>query len=152
MLHLLQLNEPLIQMDEVWPVHIVSRKCSLNELLLSLEIYHIPQVCCSCLVTSAMSDSVQPHGLQPVRLPCPWDSLGKSSGVGFHALFQGIFLTHGLNLGLLHCRQILYHWATRDAHPSGILGKKKWLRCTSYYEPYCPTRGFPGGASGKEPT
>ena len=99
MLHLLQLNEPLIQMDEGWPVHIFSRKCSLNELLLSLEIYHIPQVCCSCLVTSAMSDSVQPHGLQPVRLPCPWDSLGKSSGVGFQALFQGIFLTHGLNLG-----------------------------------------------------
>ena len=27
----------------------------------------------------------------------------------------GIFLTHGLNLGLLHCRQILYHWATREA-------------------------------------
>ena len=110
MLHLLQLNEPLIQMDEGWPVHIFSRKCSLNELLLLLEIYHLPQVCCCCcLVTSAMSDSVQPHALQPVRLLCPWDSLGKSSGVGCHALFQGIFLTHGLNLGLLHRRQILYH-------------------------------------------
>ena len=29
----------------------------------------------------------------------------KNTGVGFHALLQGIFLTQGLNLGLLHCRQ-----------------------------------------------
>ena len=26
-----------------------------------------------------------------------------------HSLFQGIFLTQGSNVGLLHCRQILYH-------------------------------------------
>ena len=32
----------------------------------------------------------------------------KNTGVGCHALLQGIFLTQGLNLGLLHCRQILY--------------------------------------------
>ena len=35
-----------------------------------------------------MSDSVQPHGLQPTRLPCPWDSLGKNTGVGCHFLLQ----------------------------------------------------------------
>ena len=29
--------------------------------------------------------------------------------MGCHALLQGIFPTQGLNLGLLHCRQILYH-------------------------------------------
>ena len=34
---------------------------------------------------------------------------GKNSGVGWHSLLQGIFLTQGSNLGLLHCRQILYH-------------------------------------------
>ena len=56
-----------------------------------------------------MSDSLQPHGLQPVRLLCPWDSPGKNTGVGSHSFLQGIFLTQGLNLGLLHCRQILYH-------------------------------------------
>ena len=28
---------------------------------------------------------------------------------GLHFFLQGIFLTHGLNQGLLHCRQILYH-------------------------------------------
>ena len=36
------------------------------------------------------------------------DSPGKNTGVGFHVLLQGIFPTQGSNLGLLHCRQILY--------------------------------------------
>ena len=37
------------------------------------------------------------------RLLLPWDFLGKSTGVGCHFLLQGIFLTQGSNLGLLHC-------------------------------------------------
>ena len=37
---------------------------------------------------SAMSDSLQPHGLQPARLLCAWDSPGKNTGVGYHALLQ----------------------------------------------------------------
>ena len=43
------------------------------------------------------------------QLLCPWDSPGKNTGVGHHAFLYGIFLTQGLNPGLLHCRQILYH-------------------------------------------
>ena len=39
---------------------------------------------------------------------------GKNTGVGCRAL-QGIFPTQGLNLCLLYCRQILYHWATGEA-------------------------------------
>ena len=34
---------------------------------------------------------------------------GKNTGVGGHALLQGIFPTKGSNPGLLHCRRILYH-------------------------------------------
>ena len=37
------------------------------------------------------------------------DSPGKNTGVGCHALLQGIFPTQKLNPGLLHWRQILYH-------------------------------------------
>ena len=33
-------------------------------------------------------DSVQSYGLQPARLLCPWDSLGKNPGVRCHALLQ----------------------------------------------------------------
>ena len=50
-----------------------------------------------------------PNGWYLARLLCPWDSLGKNTGVGSHSLLQGIFPTQGLNPGLLHCRQILYH-------------------------------------------
>ena len=35
-----------------------------------------------------MSDSVQPHKRQPTRLPRPWDSPGKNTGVGCHFLLQ----------------------------------------------------------------
>ena len=35
-----------------------------------------------------MSDSVRPHRRQPTRLPGPWDSPGKNTGVGCHFLFQ----------------------------------------------------------------
>ena len=55
-----------------------------------------------CAVSSVMSDSLQPNGLQPARLLCPWDSPGKNTGVSCHALLQGIFQTQGLNPHLLH--------------------------------------------------
>ena len=35
-----------------------------------------------------MSNSVWPHRQQPTRLPCPWDSPGKNTGVGCHFLLQ----------------------------------------------------------------
>ena len=35
-----------------------------------------------------MSDSVLTHRRQPTRLPCPWDSPGKNTGVGCHFLLQ----------------------------------------------------------------
>ena len=67
---------------------------------------------------SVMSESVWPFGLQPARLLCPWDSPGENTGVGCRFLLKGIFLTRGSNRSLLchlHCRQILYGWATGEA-------------------------------------
>ena len=43
------------------------------------------------------------------------NSPGKNTGVGSHSLLQGIFPTQGWNLGLLHCRQILYHLSHQEA-------------------------------------
>ena len=63
---------------------------------------------CVCVSHSVMSNSLQPHGLQPVRLLCPWNSPGKNTGVACHSLLQGIFPTQELKTGLLHCRQIFY--------------------------------------------
>ena len=40
------------------------------------------------LSRSVVSDSVRPHRRQPTRLPCPWDSPGKNTGVSCHFLLQ----------------------------------------------------------------
>ena len=45
----------------------------------------------------------------------PWYFPGKNPGVGCHSLLQGIFPTQRLNLGLLHCRQILHQLSAREA-------------------------------------
>ena len=66
---------------------------------------------------SVMSDSLRPHELQPAKLFSPWHSPGKNPGVGCHSLLQGIFLTQGLNPGLLHCRQILDHLSHQGSPP-----------------------------------
>ena len=47
--------------------------------------------------------------LSHVRLfAIPWNSPGQNTGVDSRSLLQGIFSTQGLNLGLPHCKQILY--------------------------------------------
>ena len=45
-------------------------------------------VAAAAAVTSVVSDSVRPHRRQPTRLPRPWDSPGKNTGVGCHFLLQ----------------------------------------------------------------
>ena len=48
--------------------------------------------CCVTITTAAaaavVSDSVRPQRWQPTRLPHPWDSPGKNTGVGCHFLLQ----------------------------------------------------------------
>ena len=46
------------------------------------------QIITATAVTSVVSDSVPPHRRQPIRLPRPWDSPGKNTGVGCHFLLQ----------------------------------------------------------------
>ena len=58
-----------------------------------------------CVSHSVVSNSLQPRGVKPTRLLCPWDSPGKNIGAGCHALLQGIFPTQRSNpclLGPLH--------------------------------------------------
>ena len=43
---------------------------------------------------SVVSGSWRPHGLQPTRLLRPWDSPGKSTGVGCHLLLQSFDYLH----------------------------------------------------------
>jgi len=55
------------------------------------------------------------------RLLYPWDYLGKHTGVGYHFLFQGIFLTQGSNPRLLHCQADSLP-LSHQGSPSQILG------------------------------
>ena len=69
-------------------------------------------VMCLCLVSQSRLTLCNPMDCcSRPRLLCPWDSPGKNTGVGCHALLQGIFLTQGLNPGLLH------HWQTDSLPP-----------------------------------
>ena len=54
----------------------------------SFEHYFRGVCCCCCQVASVMSDSMQPHRVQPTRLLCPWDFPGKNTGGGCHFLLQ----------------------------------------------------------------
>ena len=58
---------------------------------------------CSLIDCSLLGSSV--HG----------DSPGKYTGVGCHALLQGIVPTQELNMGLLHCKQVLYQLSNQDS-------------------------------------
>ena len=54
-----------------------------------------------CYVTSVVSDSVRPHRRQPNRLPRPWDSPGKNTGVGCHFLLQCMKVKSGSEVAQL---------------------------------------------------
>jgi len=64
---------------------------SLKWVLWTLYVFYCCCCCCYC-ITSVVSDSVRPHGLQPTRPLCPWDFPGKSTGVGCHCLLPLCFL------------------------------------------------------------
>ena len=70
--------------------------------------------------------------LQVDSLPAEPQGKPKNTGVGSLSLLQGIFPTQESNWGLLHCRWILYRWATKEALrtpsflvTSRLLGRKK---------------------------
>ena len=72
---------------------------------MSPQILYTSVVC--AFLVAKVSPTLQPQGLKPSRLLCPRDSPGKNTEVGSHFL-QGILPTQGSNLGLPHCRRILY--------------------------------------------
>ena len=62
-----------------------------------------------CCVAQSCPTLCNPMDCSPPGSSVHGDSPGKNTGVGYHALLQGIFPTQGLNPGLPYCRQILYH-------------------------------------------
>ena len=62
-----------------------------------------------CLVVESCPTLCDPMDCSPPGSSVHGDSPGKNTGVGCHALLQGIFPTQELTPGLPHCRRILYH-------------------------------------------
>ena len=69
---------------------------------------HNVSVAVLCLVTQLCQLFATPADCSPPGPSVHGDSSGNNTGVGCHALLQGILLTQGLNPGLPHCRRILY--------------------------------------------
>ena len=85
-----------------------------------------------------MSNSLRPHLLYPTKFLCPWDFPSENTGVGCHFLIQGIFLTQGSNLSLLH----LLYWQAKSLHmppgkPSVNIRKRKESEVTQLFLTLC---------------
>ena len=91
---------------------------------------------------SAVSDSLQPHGLQPIRLLSSWDFPGKNTGVGYHFLLQGDLPNPGIEP-----RFPALYTDTLPSEPPGKLNlwkKKKQVKwCLSVYSRYKAILTFP---------
>ena len=68
-----------------------------------------------CVSHSVVSNSLQPHGLQPTRLLCPWKSPRNNTQMGSHPLFQGIWPRD-------------WTWVSCNSLPSEPPGKPKGYR------------------------
>ena len=77
-----------------------------------------------------MSDSVRPHRQQPTRLPRPWDSPGKNTGVGCHFLLQGMKVKSESEVAQ-SCPTLRPHGLqpTRLLHPWYFPGKNTGVGC-----------------------
>ena len=66
------------------------------------------------LMSLHLCPTLWPHGLELSRLLCPWDSPGKNTGVGCHALLQEILPTQGPK----QCLLCLPHWQAGSLPPA----------------------------------
>ena len=75
-----------------------------------------------------MADSVRPHRRQPTRLPRPWDSPGKNTGVGCHFLLQCMKVESESRKSLGRVRLSMTPWiAAYQAPPSmGFSRQEYW--------------------------
>ena len=86
-----------------------------------------------------------PWTIQLASLLCPRDSPAKNTGVGCHALLQGIFPTQRSNLGLPHCRWILYFTLFYSYFILSHQGSPRILRWVTYPFTSLPHPGIKPG-------
>ena len=115
----------------------------------SLTVLHL--VAQSCLTLC------DPMNYSPPGSSVHWDYPCKNTGVGHHALLQGIFPTQGSKLGLLHWRWIFYHLSRQGslrilewvAYPfsRGSSGPRIWTRVSCIAGGFCTSWIYQGSPS-----
>ena len=88
-----------------------------------------------CLVAQSCPTLCNPRDCSPPGSSVHGDSACKNTGVGCHALLQGIFLTQGSNPGLPHCRQIPYH-LSHQGSPLLTISSVQLLSCVRLFVPH----------------
>ena len=77
-----------------------------------------------CLVAQLCPILCDPVDCSPPGSSVHGDSPGKNTRVGCLFLLQGVLPTQGSNLGLLHCRHIVYHLSLQGSPQTYINGHK----------------------------
>ena len=116
----------------------VISKLLLMQTLLQRTLYSPSLHAVLCLVAQSCLTLCDPMDCSPPGSSVHGDSPGKNTGVGCHALLQGIFPTQGLNPGLPHYRWILYHMSHQGS--SWIL---KWV-ANSFSRRFSQLRNWTG--------
>ena len=96
-----------VKLSEVFPAHLQAT-------------WHLYRYWPHVLVSETLCDAMDCS--PPGSSVCPWNSPGKNTGLFCHFLLQGIFPTQGLNLDLLHWRQILYQLSYQAYDRSSNIG------------------------------
>ena len=104
------------------PPGIKYKRC-LDCLRSFVQIQLLHLTCCCCYVTLVVSDSVRPHRWQPTRLPRPWDSPGKNTGVGCCFLLQCMKVK---SLGHVQLFSIPWTAAYQAPPPMGFSRQEYW--------------------------
>ena len=82
--------------------------------------------CCCFLVVQLCPTRCNHIDCSPPGSPVHGDSPSKSTGVGFHALLQGIFPNQGTNLCLRYCKQILYWLSHQESFLNSLNSHSLW--------------------------
>jgi len=109
-------KEPNIQLETLYNKHFFFPKSGMQSVILSFANSYHPLIkvsdrLCSvglCLVTQSCPTLCNPMDYSPPGFSVHGNSPGKNTGVGCHALLKGNFSIQGSNLGLPHCKQVLY--------------------------------------------
>ena len=130
------MKEPNIQHETLYSKYFFFPKSGMQSVILSFANSYHPLIkvsdrLCSVglyLVTQSCPILCNPMDYSPPGSSVHGNFPGKNTGVGCHALLKGNFSTQVSNLGLLHCKQILYclnHFESKKLEQMGRLNCPK---------------------------